>query len=587
MNFRIRPLSELTTDLMEHAPRLFRRNALSGGWPLSLILLIMVGFITAYPVALMFLQTFASDVSGQGEAWSLQNWTLAFGDENLIPTLSNTFSLAIIRIVITTVLAIFFAWVITRTDTPFKGMIEFALWLGFFLPQLPMTMGWVLLLDSHQGLLNQALMDIFGLPTAPLNVFSYWGIVWCHLAFSTSVRFMLITPAFRAMDAALEEAARTSGSSATGALLRIVIPVLAPVLIASTGLGFIKSLESFEIELVIGIPAGIYVVPTRIYDFVHWEPARYGSATALASIFLAFIFVLMWVQNAVLGRKSYTTVTGRGFRAQPLALGGWRWLTFSICLFFILLMIVLPLATLILGTFMTVFGFFNLPSTWTFRHWTTVFNDPIFVRSLLNTLQLGAGAAICGTLLYVVISYFIVRTHLPGRNLMNFFCWLPWAMPGLLISLALLWMVLGESSPLRPLYGSVALLSLAIIIKEMPLGTQVIKAGLLQVSSELEEASVVAGASWLFTFRRILLPLLSPMLVAVGLIVFIVAIREISAIIFLSPTGSRTMSLLMLDYMVEFDREKAAVIGLVLVAFTTVLAVALRFLRLRLNPASN
>jgi len=174
----------------------------------SIILLPLFGvvlLVTAYPVALIFLKSFALSRPGQPTVWGLQGWISAFGDRALLPVLANTFSLATVRIAITTVLALFFAWVVARTDTPFKGAIEFALWLGFFLPLLPMTMGWILLLDSHYGLLNKALVKVLNLSAAPFNVFSYWGIIWCHLAFSTSVRFLLLTPAFRAMDAVLEE----------------------------------------------------------------------------------------------------------------------------------------------------------------------------------------------------------------------------------------------------------------------------------------------------------------------------------------------------------------------------------------------
>ncbi|OGQ80542.1 MAG: hypothetical protein A3F90_16775 [Deltaproteobacteria bacterium RIFCSPLOWO2_12_FULL_60_19] len=553
----------------------------------SIILLPLFGvvlLVTAYPVALIFLKSFALSRPGQPTVWGLQGWISAFGDRALLPVLANTFSLATVRIAITTVLALFFAWVVARTDTPFKGAIEFALWLGFFLPLLPMTMGWILLLDSHYGLLNKALVKVLNLSAAPFNVFSYWGIIWCHLAFSTSVRFLLLTPAFRAMDAVLEEAAQVSGSTTLGTLLRITIPVLAPAVLASTALGFIKSLESFEIELVLGVPAGIYVLPTRIYDFLHWEPPLYGRATALSSVFLVVIFALVWLQRLMLGARQYTTVTGRGYLVRPLALGAWRWVTFAICVLFIAVMILLPLGTLVMGTFMEVFGFFDLAKVWTARHWNAAFHDPTFLRSLWNTLTLGLGASILGTLFYLSVSYCIARTRLPGRKLIDLLSWLPWALPGVLISLAMLWAVLGSGGVLKPLYGTVSLLILAIIVKEMPLGSQIIKAGVLQLSKELEEASDTSGASWLTTFRRILIPLLTPTLSAVAIITFISAVREIPAVVFLSTNQSRTISLLMLDSIAEANMERAAIIGLFIVFLVLVLLLLARLVGSGLRP---
>ena len=182
--------------------------------------------LLAYPVVVLFLKSFVVSRPGQPAVWTIQGWIEAFSDAKLPIALGNTFLLASLRVVVTTALAIFFAWVVTRTDTPFKGFIELALWLGFFLPLLPVTMGWILLLDPQYGLINQWLIGLFGLAEAPFNIYSYWGIVWCHLAFSTSVRFMLMTPAFSAMDAAMEEAGLVCGSSRAGVLFRVTIPAL-------------------------------------------------------------------------------------------------------------------------------------------------------------------------------------------------------------------------------------------------------------------------------------------------------------------------------------------------------------------------
>lgn len=548
---------------------------------LGFLLLGIMVFLMAYPTGLLFLNSFAISRPGQPTVWSLEGWIAAFSDPGLPVALGNTFYLALVRIIITTGLAIFFAWVVTRTDTPYKKTIEVLLWLGFFIPFLPMTMGWILLLDPQYGLINQFFMKTLHFSTAPFNVFSYGGIVWCHLAFSTSVRFLLLTPAFRAMDAALEEVAMTAGSNRMGVLLRITVPIMAPAILASTALGFIRSLESFEIELVLGIPARISVLPTKIYDFIHWEPPLYGQATALSSIFLIVIFGLIWLHHLLLRGRQYTTVTGRSYAVTPLNLGPWRWVTFAFCILFIGVMILLPLGTLLMGTFMELFGNFDVEKPWTTRHWSAAFIDPIFFRSLINTLKLGVGAAVIGVAFYALISCYIVRSRLPGRGLVDFLSWLPSALPGVLISLALLWTILGSGDLVRMIYGTLAALILALIVKEMPLGTQILKASVMQISKELEEASSASGASLFTGFRRILLPLLTPTLLAVGIIVFISAIRDIPTVIFLATHQSRTLSLLMLDYIAEASMEKAAVLGIFLVFLIFVLLLICRLLGLR------
>lgn len=547
----------------------------------ALLLIAFLILLLAYPIGLLFVKSFVASRPGHPTVWTLNGWVAAFTDAKLPVALGNTFFLAFVRVIITSGLAIFFAWVVTRTDTPLKGFIEMALWLGFFLPLLPITMGWVLLLDPHYGLINKFFMRIFGLSEAPFNIYSYGGIIWCHLAFSTSVRFMLMTPAFSAMDAALEEAGLVCGNTRAGVLMRITIPALAPAVLASTALGFIRSLESLEIEMVVGIPAGIYVVSTKIWDFIHWEPPLYDLATALCSVFLFFIFLLVWLHRVFLRGREFATVSGRSHIVETFTLGRWRWATCAFCLLFIVVMIVVPLATLMMGTFMELFGHFDLEKTWTTRHWTGIFTDLVFLRSLKNTIVLGLSAAIVGTLVYALLGYLIVRTRLPGRGLIDALSWLPWALPGVLISLALLWAVLGSGDYVKLIYGTIFLLMLAIIIKEMPLGTQIIKAAVQQISPELEEASNTAGANWFEYFRRILFPLLKPTMVSVAIIVFISAARDIPTVIFLSTHETRTLSLSMLDYIAEANQEKAAVLGVFLVFLILALLLIGRLLGFR------
>lgn len=557
-------------------------------WVLLMLLLLAVAFMTLYPTVLIFLNSFQTSRPGaETVTWGLDNWQIAFRDQGLIIAIFNTFGLGLTRILIATVLAIFFAWVITRTDTPYKGFIEFMLWLGFFLPQLPMVMGWVLLFDPFYGMINVTLMNVFGLTSAPFDIYSYGGIIWAHVAYSTSIRFLLITPAFRAMDAALEEAARMSGSSTLGTLRRITIPILAPAIIAALALGLIKALQSFETELVLGLPAGIYVYSTRMYDYIRFEPPLYGPATAMSSLFLIAIFGLVWIQRLIIGRRNYTTVTGKSFSTRPTQLGRWRWVTFGICLAWIGVFIILPLVFLITGTFMRLFGFWDLPNVWTTQHWTSAFGDPIFLRSLGNTVLLGLGAAIGGAFICSIIGYVLVRAQFRGRGTLDFLAWLPWALPGVLLGLALLWVFLGNPA-LRIIYGTLWLLILAMIISELPLGTQVLKASNMQLGKELEESAWMSGASWIQSFRRVVMPMLAPAVMAVGLIVFISSVREIPTVIFLASSESRTLSLLMVDYIAGAQLERAVVLGVFITGLIIVAALVARFgLGMRMGAGSH
>jgi iron(III) transport system permease protein len=395
-----------------------------------LILVGAVGFFTVYPILLLIFSSFRPPIA-EG-AFSLSAYEMAFRDPRILPSLANTFILAVVRTSLSMAFAIFFAWVVTRTNVPMRGFIEFMLWMSFFLPSLPETLSWILLLDPKFGIVNTFLRDNFGI--SPFNIYSYGGIIWAHLAGSTSIRFLLITPAFRTMDAALEEAARVSGCSHSKTLLRVTIPILAPALLVSASLGFIKALEAFETELVLGGRAGLEVFSTTIYFFISREPARYEPAMALSTVFLVTIFGLVWLQRVLLGDRQYTTISGKGYSPRRTELKIWKWLIFAFCILWLTILVVLPQVVLLLGTFMRVFGFPDLPQPWTTAHWNTVLNDSIFLRSVRNTLMLGVMSAVAGALLFSCIAYLIVRERFVGRRVLEWGTWLPWAVPGILLS---------------------------------------------------------------------------------------------------------------------------------------------------------
>src|SRR6185503_8744082 len=279
--------------------------------PAMAILIIVVAFLVLTPLALMILNSFQTARPGQPIVWGLEGWVKAFTTPGIIKAITNTFSLAITRQAIALVIGSFFAWLIARTDIPMKGTLEFFFWLSFFLPALPETMGWILLLDPKYGLLNQGLMNL-GLSQPWFNIYSFWGIVWAHMGGSVSVKVMLLAPAFRNLDAAFEEASKISGASGWHTFFHIVIPVMMPAILVTTILGLIRSLEAFEIELLLGTPIGLQVYPPKIHELVTWEPPQFAPAMALSTVFLGLLLWMVALQRRYIGQRSYETVTGRG-----------------------------------------------------------------------------------------------------------------------------------------------------------------------------------------------------------------------------------------------------------------------------------
>ncbi|MGH7817629.1 MAG: ABC transporter permease, partial [Candidatus Binatia bacterium] len=247
--------------------------------------------------------------------------------------------------------------------------------------------------------------------------------------------------------------------------------------------------------------------------------------------------------------------------------------------------ILLPMAMLIIGSFMRLYGFFGVKSPLTIGHWLSAINDPLFLASLKNTLLIGFGVATVGVAIYALLAYAIVRMRVPLRATISVLAWLPWAVPGILLGVAILWLLL--SIPGASLfYGSMFPVILVLVIKEMPIGTHMMKAALGQVSRDLEEASLVCGASRVATIRRVALPIIAPTLVSIFSIVFISAIRDISTTILLITARTRSLSVLMLEYSRGGQLEIASIIGVIIAAVAIAAAMLVRRLGLTVGVGS-
>jgi iron(III) transport system permease protein len=540
------------------------------------LLLGVVAFAVLAPLGILILNSFQVAKPGETTVFGLEGWREAITSPGILMAMWNTLALAFTRQLIATVLGIVIAWLIARTDLPARGWLEFMFWLSFFLPALPLTLGWILLLDPKFGLANQWLLKLPFVHDPPFNIYSFWGIIWAHLTTSIGVKVLLLTPAFRNMNAEMEESSRIAGVGPLATLLHIVVPVMMPAILVATILGIIRSLEAFEIELILGVPVGIEVYSTKIYEFVsESNPPRFPAATALGTIFLAILLLFVALQRLYIGRRIYTTLTGRGFSNRPLSLGKWRYPAFILAAALAFMVTLVPSLFLFLGTFMKLFGHFDIQEAWTLNHWRGILDDPVLLRSLWNTLAIGIGAGLVGTILFSLIAYTIAKTHYAGKAFLDFLSWLPWSIPGVLISIALFWTFL-QTPFFRPIYGTIYVLIIAMVIKGMPIGVQLIKSVMLQLGNELEEAARIAGGNWVSTYCLIVLPLIYPALLTVAIVTFISTARDISTVVLLARGESRTLSLLMLDYTAGAEFEKASVLAVIIVILVAAAALLAR-----------
>lgn len=526
------------------------------------VLFVVVGALVLLPLAMLIFGSFRTDAPYRASDFTGRGYADIFADPSTGQVLWTSLWLSVVRTAGAVGLAVFLAWVVHRTDTPWREQLDALLHFRFFIPHIPIILAWILL-GSKKGILNSVLAAVPGLPPEPFDVFSYAGIIVTGILGWTSFLYVFIAPAFRAMDANLEESAQMSGAGNLRTLRRITIPLLAPAILATTVLAFVRSIGSFESELFLGTPAGIYVLTTKMFVHLKYTPLNYPAGMALAMILLLITLALVVAQWQLLRGRSYVTVTGKGYRPRPMPLGRLRWLTFAAVIVFLAIDLVLPLGALILGSVMTVAGVF-LPDSFTLAHYQRALLDPGFPQVLSNTVIVAVAAATLGMLISGLAAYVIVRTRDPLRRPLDLVSWLPWAIPGIVMGLGLLWayVFLQRWLPFA-LYGSLGLLVLAFITIGLPLGVRVMSATMIQIGSELEESARVSGASWLATARRIWLPLLRPGLLAGWLILLTLAVRDLSTIVLLYGPRSQVLSSRLFDWWQGGYVEEGVVLGLV------------------------
>lgn len=546
----------------------------------STVLLVVVGFLILAPVIMLVWGSFRTGSPFLHTSYSLEGYRTTLLSRGTWDLAWTTLWLAVVRTVISVALALFLAWAVHRTNMPGRFWIDKLIYVRFFIPGLPILLAWMLLFAPRSGLLNRIGTDFLGMGGPIFNVYSYEGIIFSSVLGWSSFLYIFVSPAFQRLDATLEESSAVAGAGPITTLRRVTLPLLRPTLLALSLLAFIRMIESFENELFLGAPAGIWVFTTRIFDAMNREPPSYSGAMAISVFLLVLAATLVILQMKLVGSRQHTTVSGKAFKPNPMDLGRARWLVFAAVVFYLFLDVALPLGALVLGTFMNVAGSFE--AGFSTRNWEFVLRERSFLGTLQNTLFIAVVSASAAVVLTLLSSYVIVRTRYAGRGALELITWLPWVVPGLVLSLGLFWTYL--SIPFtRVLYGSIWLMVLVHITRAFPIGTRIINSNMVQISSELEESSRVAGAGFLRTIVRIFVPLIAPAILASWLLHFVAAVRELNSVILLYGPESQVLSTAIYAFTTTGKLEVSIVYGLIqafLVAAVFILLVLVRrFLR--------
>jgi iron(III) transport system permease protein len=545
------------------------------GWLWSGALLAVLTFLVLYPVAMLLLGALTNTnpvVDGFGVFdLSLDNFVSVLGNANVHHALANSLIACTGGTALAVAIGLAFSWIVVRTNTPFRGFLGAASLVPLFVPPLVAGVAWSILGSPKSGLLN-TLMKWMGLDWR-IDLYSMAGLIVVFGMYYAPYVYMFTASALRNMDPSLEEAAEVAGVGPVRTLFTVTFPLIAPAIISGMLLSFIVMLGIYGIPAVLGAPANISVLTTYIFKLTNWSPPLYSTAAAVAIILMVVTGALVLLQQGVLAGRSFITVAGKAFRPRALDLGPWRWLTLALALLYLFIVVVLPMLALIVAAFRRFLFIPDAASLFDMRHYSlvhfeSIFDNPLTMRSIWNTMEVGLVTAVLGGLLAFAIGYTVHRGSVPGRRAIDLVATLPVAIPGLVIGVAYLWAWIGLPGGL---YGTIWILALAFIARFIPDTMKALSTSFLQIHRELEEAAWVCGRGRLGTIRSIVLPLARPGTIAAMTLLFILAIRELGSSLFLYTSDTTVMAVLLLDYYEGGNTGKTAAFSLVQTALLAVL----------------
>jgi iron(III) transport system permease protein len=541
------------------------RRLLSGRNLVVLGVVSIVTYLGAVPVGFLLWETFV-----KGGRLSVANFRDAYTSVGLGEMMINSLAFALGSSVVSLAIGSVMAYLIVRTDVPGKSLMFAASLVPLIIPGILHTIAWTFILDPNIGVANKWLIEPLD-GNHPFNVYSIPGMIVIEGLHLAPLVFLLMVAAFRSMDPALEESAIMSGASLPTVFRRITLPLVRPAVYAAVLIMIVRGLESFEVPAVVGLRNHIWVYTSRIWQALNDAVPNYGQAGAYAMTLLALTSIGVFFQTRMSKRgRAFQTITGKGFRPHPVRLGVWRIPATLFILFYFLLAVVLPLLVLF---YASTQAFYSPPTHYTLTHmgfsnYGTTWHDPVFRHALMNSLYIGLGAATAVMFLAAVASWVVVRTRLPGRWLIDNLAFMPLTIPGLVLGVGLLIVYLRV--PL-PIYGTLWILFIAYLTRYMPYGMRYASTSMFQIGRELEESAQMSGAGWWHTFRRIVLPLLAPGLIAGWIYIVIVSFRELGASVLLYSPGKEVLSIVIWEQWRDGLQTQVAALGVMLIGALVVL----------------
>lgn len=550
-----------------------------------LVLLLVALVLVVPPVATVVLGSFRDGRTLGTGTFTLENFSSILSNRDLIEALGWTLAFALATSVLTIALAVVVAWVSERTNAPGRSLVNVTLVAAFAVPHFVIAMGWLLVLGPNTGLVNYWLTKVFGAGATQFDLFTFKGMVIVETFSLLPLLVLLIRPSFRAMNPELEEAAKIFGADERTTLRKITVPMARPAILAAGFLCLVLTVQAFEVPTLIGVRSRISVLSVEIYREVNGPIPNYGIASAFSvSLIVLTLAGLTFYRRSTRHADRFAQMTGKAYRARRIDLGAWKWLAALVNVG----MFVITLAPIAILAWASLFERYMGPSPadnpLTLTMYRQVLEDPIAIDAAVNTFLLGLAGAAIVVGFTLVAAWFVLRRPGAITGAADHVITVPLVLPGIVLALALISIFL--SLPV-PLYGTYVVILVAFVLNYLPYGMRFNVAGLSSVHRELEEAAATSGSRQFTTFRKIVVPLMLPSIIAGGLFILLGSFRQLSLVVLLAGPGNELVAPHLFDMWELGSISLAAAYALLIVSVAlVVLGIALGINRLRRRGAT-
>ena len=504
-------------------------------------------------------------VSTEDGGATLAHYREVFRDTALSKALWNTLVLAFWVGLTSIAVGAPLAWLTARTDLPAKGAVRALVMASFVTPPFLGAFAWVMLAGPNAGLLNTLWRSWTGAAGPLVNIFTMPGLVFVITIYTFPYVYIMIANTLGLIASDLEEAAAIHGAGRLTVALTVTLPMVLPAVVSGFILAVLQALALFGSPAILALPAGFHTITTQIWSFFHYPP-KVEQAAAFSLPLLLATALLLFVQKRLLGRRGYAAVGGKGGQRRLIPLGLWKWPALAAVFGVMACAIFLPYGVLAKAAFARAWA---QPMTWSnttlanFRF--TFFEYGATRAAIVNTLELGLLTASIGAVMVALLAYVSNRRLIVGHQVVTFLALAPIVIPGVVLAVALF---IAYTRPPFVLYGTLAILFVAYLTKELPTGYAQSDATFRGIPPDLEDAGRILGAGRLRILRDVTAPLARSGIIAAWCFIFIGVIRELSASIILFTPNTQVMSVVIFDLKEEGQFGAIAVLGLVMLALT-------------------